>query len=87
MKKDHLAESTINVTDRRLRLIAKTVDLDDPDRVTEYLANKEGKNGYIDSLTSAYERYTRYNEIFWKNPTSKDQANHLMFQQQKRHPS
>jgi integrase len=68
MKKDHLAETTIAVTDRRLRLIAKTVNLNDPDKVTEYLANKEGKNGYIDSLTSAYERYTRYNEIFWKKP-------------------
>jgi len=68
MKKDHLAESIINVTDRRLRLIVKTVNLDDPDKVTEYLANKEGKNGYIDSLTSAYERYTRYNEIIWKKP-------------------
>ncbi len=71
MKKDHLAESTIKVTDRRLRLIAKTVNLKDPDKVTEYLANKKGKSGYIDSLTSAYERYTRYNEIFWEKPCIK----------------
>jgi len=56
MKKDHLAESTIKVTNHRLRLIAKTVNLNDPDKVTEYLANKEGKSGYIDSLTSTYER-------------------------------
>jgi integrase len=68
MKKDHLAESTIKVTDRRLRLIAKTVNREDTDKVTEYLANKEGKNGYLDSLASAYERYTRYNEIIWKKP-------------------
>ena len=68
MKKDHLAQTTITVTDRRLRLIAKTVNLNDPDKVTEYLANKEGKSGYIDSLTSAYERYTRYNQILWKKP-------------------
>ena len=47
MKKDHLAESTIKMTDRKLKLIAKTVNLNDPDKVTEYLANKEGKNGYI----------------------------------------
>ena len=71
MKKDHLAESTIKTTDRRLRLIAKTVNLNYPDKVTEYLPNKEGKSGYIDSLTSAYERYTRYNEIFWKKPCIK----------------
>jgi len=71
MKKDHLAKSTIEVTDRRLRLIAKTANLNKPDHVTEYLANKKGKNGYIDSLASAYERYTRYNEIFWKKPNIK----------------
>ena len=71
MKKDHLAESTIKVTDRRLRLIAKTANLNNPDEVTEYLANKKGKNGYIDSLVSAYERYTRYNRIFWKKPNIK----------------
>jgi integrase len=68
MKKDHLADSTIEVTDRRLRLIAKKVNLNDPDKITEYLANKEGKKGYIESLSSAYERYTRYNEILWKKP-------------------
>jgi hypothetical protein len=44
MKKDHLAESTIKVTGRRLRLIAKSVNLNDPDKVTEYLASKEGKS-------------------------------------------
>jgi hypothetical protein len=63
MKKDHLAESTIEVTSRRLRLMAKTVNLDEPEKVDEYLANKKGKSGYIESLASAYERYTRYNEI------------------------
>ena len=71
MKKDHLAETTIKVTDRRLRLIAKSANLNNPEEVTEYLANKKGKNGYIDSLVSAYERYTRYNEIFWKKPNVK----------------
>jgi integrase len=68
MKKDHLAKSTIEVTDRRLRLIAKNVNLNDPEKVIEYLAKKEGKNGYIESLTSAYNRYTKYNEISWKKP-------------------
>jgi integrase len=68
MKKDHLAESTIKVTGRRLRLIGKAVNLDEPKEVDEYLANKKGKNGYIESLASAYERYTRYKEILWKKP-------------------
>jgi len=36
MKKDHLAESTIKVTDRGLRLIAKTVNLNEPRKINDY---------------------------------------------------
>jgi len=61
MKKDRLAESTIKVTDRRLRMMAKTVDIDIPEKVREYLANKEGKNSYIEGLVDSYDRYARYN--------------------------
>ena len=68
MKKDHLAELTIKVTGRKLRLIATSANLNDPDKVTEYLANKQGKSGYIDSLATVYKRYTRYNQIIWKKP-------------------
>jgi integrase len=71
MKKDQLAESTIEVAGRRLRLMAKSGDLDNPDAVTEYLAKKEGKNSYIESLANAYYRYAKYNEIFWKQPIIK----------------
>jgi hypothetical protein len=48
MKKDHYAKATIEVTGRRLRLIAKSVDLDNPKEVTKYLANKQGKNSCIE---------------------------------------
>jgi integrase len=71
MKKDQLADSTIEVIGRRLRLMAKSVDLDKPDAVTEYLAKKEGKNSYIESLANAYYRYAKYNGIFWKQPIIK----------------
>ncbi len=56
MKKDRLAETTIKVTDRRLRMMAKTVDLDNPEKVREYLAKKEGKNSYIEGLVDSYNR-------------------------------
>ena len=68
MKKDRLAETTIKVTDRRLRMMAKAVDLDEPEQVKEYLANKEGKNSYIEGLVDSYERYARYNGITWNKP-------------------
>ena len=41
MKKDRLAESTIKVTDRRLRIMDKRVDLDGTEKVREHLAKKE----------------------------------------------
>ena len=64
MKKDRLAESTIEVTGRRLRLMAKSVDLEHPDAVTEYLAKKEGKSSYVESLANAYYRYAKSNSEF-----------------------
>ena len=60
MKKDGYAEGTIEATGRRLRMIAKFVDLNDPESVKEYLATKEGKNSYKEGLADAYDRYARY---------------------------
>jgi integrase len=68
MKKDHLAESTIKVTDRRLRLMAKSINLDKPEQVKEYLAKIDVKDSYKESLANAYDRYARYNGISWKKP-------------------
>lgn len=71
MKKHHYAKTTIAVTDRRLRLIAKTANLDNPEEVTECLANMQVKNSYKESLASAYFRYTRFNNIKWQKPIIK----------------
>ena len=71
MKKDGLAESTIRVTDRRLRMMDRVVDLDEPEEIREYLAKKEGKNGYIEGLANSYDMYAHYNGIFWNKPLIK----------------
>jgi integrase len=68
MKKDHLAESTIEPTGRRLRHIAKHANLNKPEEVTNFLANKKGKNSYIEALAFAYLRYVKYNGLEWKMP-------------------
>jgi integrase len=49
-------------------MMAKVVNLNDPEKVREYLANKEGKNSYIEGLVDSYDRYARYNEITWNKP-------------------
>jgi integrase len=71
MKKDRFAETTIRVTDRRLRMMDRAVDLDDPERVRDYLGKKQGKNSYIEGLADAYNRYDRYNGITWSKPLIK----------------
>jgi len=71
MKKLHYAETTIAVTNRRLKLIAKTANLDNPEKVTEYLANIQVKNSYKESLANAYYRYVRFNNIKWQKPIIK----------------
>ena len=71
MKKDHYAPSTIEVTGRRLRLMAKSIDLDTPEEITKYLANKQAKNSYIESLANAYYRYAKYHNIEWQQPIIK----------------
>ena len=55
MKKDRFAETPIKETDRRLRIIAKAVNLDKPEEVREYLAMKSGKNSYIEGLVNSYD--------------------------------
>ena len=68
MKKDGYAESTIRVTGKRLRMIAKTVDLDDPESVKGYVANKNSSNGYKEALCDVYDRYAKYNGLSWSRP-------------------
>jgi integrase len=68
MKKDGYAESTIKGTGRRLRMIAKSVSLGDPEAVKEYIALKEGKNSYKEGLADSYARYVQYNGLSWRKP-------------------
>jgi hypothetical protein len=71
MKQDQLAESTIKPTARRLRHIAKFVNLNNPHEVTNFLANKKGKNSYIEALAHVYLRYVKYNGLEWNKPRIK----------------
>ena len=67
MKKQHYATSTIEVTDRRLKLMAESANLDNPEEIMNYLAKIEVKNSYKESLANAYYRYALYNNIEWNN--------------------
>jgi len=77
MRKNGYAEATIEGTDRRLKMMANAVDLDDPEAVKEYIASKDGKSSYKEGLVKAYNLYARYNRIYWENHPTDIQANHL----------
>lgn len=70
MKKQHYAISTIEVTDRRLKLMAKSTNLDNPEEIMNFLARINVKNSYKESLANAYYRYVLYNNIEWNKPLS-----------------
>jgi integrase/recombinase XerD len=68
MKKNGYAETTIEITAKRLRMMAKHVNLDEPEKVKEYIAFKECSNTYKEGLVICYDRYTRFNGLFWDKP-------------------
>ena len=49
MKKDHYAKTTIEVTGRRLRLVAKSVNLDDPNEITREVILQESRKLFPDT--------------------------------------
>jgi integrase len=51
-----------------LKLLAKSVNLDNPEEIKECLARKEGKNSYKEGIADAYARYVKYNGLTWKKP-------------------
>jgi integrase len=71
MKKDFRAPETIKSTVRKIKHIAKTTDLNNPEAVLKYLQNKKGKNSYIDALAESYNRYVKYNNLKWTRPKIK----------------
>ena len=68
LKKDGYAEQTIKFTGNRLKMLAKSVNLDEPEEIKEYLARKQGKNSYKEAIADAYARYVKYNGLTWKKP-------------------
>jgi len=68
MKNDGYCETTIYATSRRLRIIARDTDIDNPDKVKEYIAQKAASSGYKENLADIYDRYVHYNGLSWQRP-------------------
>jgi integrase len=68
MKKDGYSESTLETFGRRLRYLAKHVNLGSPESVKEFIAEKAWSNGYKDNVVSAYNHYVVFHSLSWKKP-------------------
>ena len=49
-------------------MLAKTVNLNEPEEIKEYLARKQGKNSYKEEIADAYARYVKYDGLSWNKP-------------------
>ena len=68
MKKNAYAESTIEATAKRLRILAKNCNLENPENVKAFIAQKNCSNGYKESLIEAYALYCKTHQIQWEQP-------------------
>jgi integrase len=68
LKREQLAETTIKEYGRKLRRLDKHTNLDDPETIIEYLANKQAKISYLEAISNAYVSYARVNQIKWNKP-------------------
>jgi integrase len=68
MKKNAYANSTIEATAKRLKHLSKYCNLDNPENVKVFIANKQCSNGFKESLIEAYALYCKANNISWNKP-------------------
>ena len=68
MKKNAYANSTIEATAKRLKHLSKYCNLDNPENVKVFIANKQCSNGFKESLIEAYALYCKANNISWSKP-------------------
>ena len=69
LKKDGYSEDTLKAKGQRLRFLAKHVDLDDPEAVKGFIANRPGwSNAYRQGVAYAYNSYVKANGLQWSLP-------------------
>jgi len=68
MKSNGKAEVTIKFVSKALTRIQKFADLDNPQKVKQFIANLETANSYKRGLCFAYKQYCDYYQIEWERP-------------------
>ena len=68
MKKNGYADTTIEATGKRLRILQRNCNLQDPEDVKGHIANKQCSNAYKESLIEAYAILMKLINKEWKQP-------------------
>lgn len=71
MKNNAKSEAWIRFVDKALTHLSQNVDLNDPEQVKQFIANKNVSNSYKKGLCVAYAKYAQYYQIQWNVPRYK----------------
>jgi integrase len=74
MKNNGRSEYSIEFVDKSLTYISKHANLNEPETVKQFIANKNVSNAYKKSLSIAYNKYCKYYQIEWEMPLYKTEA-------------
>jgi integrase len=76
MKNNGKADTTIKFVDKALTYLSKHANLNEPETVKQFIANKTVTNGTKRDYCIAYNRYCEHYQIQWQQPKYKVKAKH-----------
>jgi len=68
LKNNGLEEQTVKIVGYYLNHLAVNVNLGNPEKVKEFIANKNVNSGFKGNLVKAYNYYALVNNIVWERP-------------------
>jgi integrase len=74
MKNNAQSDYSIEFVDKSLTHISQHADLNQPEQVKTFIANKNVSNGYKKNLSIAYNKYCTHYQIAWNMPLYKPEA-------------
>ncbi|MFA5364918.1 MAG: site-specific integrase [Candidatus Bathyarchaeia archaeon] len=68
IQKQGLSHYTIKNINKKLKVLAKNCDLNNPEQVRGYIAKLDKKDGYKRALCYAYNKYVEFHKLSWTKP-------------------
>ena len=74
MKNNGQSEYSIKFANKALTFLSQHTNLDQPEQVKQFIANRNVSNGYKRNLSIAYNKYCKYYNITWEMPLYKQES-------------